>query len=423
MIVLDATVMTIALPKIQADLGFSAAGLSWVQNAYLLTVGGLLLLGGRAGDILGRRRVYVTGVLVFAMASLAGGFAGSAGWLLAARAIQGVGGALAAPGAMALIATTFPAGPRRNRAIGMFSLVSGSGSAIGMILGGLVMSAASWRWALFINVPVGVAIALLAPVVITETVRVPGRFDLAGAVTSTLGSASLVYGFISAATDGWSAAATLVAFAAGVGLLAAFISIESRAAQPIMPLRLFASRTRLAAYSAMLLLPAAMFGAFFFLTQFLQRQLAFSPLGAGLALVPLPAAMIVVVRLMPRLVPLLGRARLVMCGITLIIVADLWLTALTPSTGYFTGLLGPTLVLGVGVGFSFVPLNLTILNDIPPEDAGAASGATQTLQQTGGAIGLAVLVTAAADFTTPFIVSTAFAGAALLAIVLFPRRT
>jgi EmrB/QacA subfamily drug resistance transporter len=426
MIILDATVMTIALPKIQADLGFSAAGLSWVQNAYLLAMGGLLLLGGRAGDILGRRRVYVTGVLLFTLASLLGGLAGSPGWLLAARVLQGAGGAMAAPGALALITTTFPAGPARNRAIGVFSLVAGSGAAVGMILGGLIMSVASWRWALFINVPIGLVIAAATPMTVRESDRRPGRFDLTGAVTSTLGTASLVYGFIRAATAGWSGTGTVMAFAAGAALLVAFIVTESRAAQPIMPLRLFASRTRAAAYLNMMLLPAAMFGAFFFLTQFLQRQLAFSPLMAGLALLPLPAMMIVVVRLVPRLQARTGTATLVVSGIALIILADLWLTALSADTTYLTGLLGPTLLLGVGVGASFVPLNTVILNDVPPEESGAASGAMQTLQQTGGAVGLAVLVTVAttaSSLGTAFLVSSLFATAALFSTLLFIRRT
>jgi EmrB/QacA subfamily drug resistance transporter len=424
MIILDTTVMTIALPKIQADLGFSAAGLSWVQNAYLLAMGGLLLLGGRAGDILGRRRVYVTGVLVFTLASLTGGLAGTPGWLLAARVLQGAGGAMAAPGALALITTTFPAGPARTRAIGVYSLVSGSGAAIGMILGGLIMSAASWRWALFINVPIGLAIAVLTPMVVRESERQPGRFDLIGAVTATLGSAGLVYGFIRAATEGWADTGTIIAFTAGLALLAAFIATEARAPQPIMPLRLFAGRTRPAAYLTMTLLPAAMFGAFFFLTQFLQRQLEFSPLVAGLALLPLPATMIVAVRFVPRLITRFGSTPLVLTGTSLIIIAELWLTTLSPATDYLTGLLGPTLLLGVGVGLSFVPLSTAILNDVPPEDAGAASGAMQTLQQTGGAIGLAILVTATTSNPgTPFVVSAVFATAALLSTLLFLRRT
>ncbi|TCO61029.1 MFS transporter [Actinocrispum wychmicini] len=426
MIVLDATVMVIALPRIQAGLGFSAAGLSWVQNAYMLAFGGLLLLGGRAGDILGRRQVYVTGILLFTAASLAGGLAQSPAWLLTARVVQGVGGALAAPGALALINTTFAEGPARTRAVGIYSTVSGSGAAIGMLLGGLITSVGSWRWALFINVPIGLAIAAAAPLVIRETERRPGRFDLAGALTSTLGMASLVYGFIRAADAGWGDPGTIAALVLAAGLLAGFIATEARVAQPIAPLRLFTERSRAAAYLIMTLLPAAMFGAFFFLTQFLQHQLRFTPLQAGLGLLPLPAVMIVVVRLVPRLLPRYGPKPMVITGIGLVLAADLWLSRLGPDSQYLTGLLVPMLLLGVGVGTAFPPTSLTILNGAGPADAGAASGAMQALQQTGGAVGLAVLVTVAAGGASlggTFVVSALFAAAALFSTFLFPRRT
>jgi EmrB/QacA subfamily drug resistance transporter len=426
MIVLDATVMTIALPRIQATLGFTPAGLSWVQNAYMLAFGGLLLLGGRAGDILGRRQVYVTGILLFTLASLAGGFAQTPAWLLTARVAQGIGGALAAPGALALINTNFPEGPARTRAIGIYSTVSGSGAAIGMLLGGLITSVGSWRWALFINVPIGLAIAVTAPMVIRETERRPGRFDVGGALTATLGMAGLVYGFIRAADAGWGDAGTIGSFAASAVLLACFVATEAKVAQPIMPLRLFTDRSRAAAYLIMMLLPAAMFGAFFFLTQFLQRQLRFTPLEAGLGMLPLPAVMIVMVRLVPRLLPRYGPRPLVLAGIGFILGADVWLTQLTPGSQYVTGLLVPMLLLGVGVGTSFPPVSLTILSGVTPADAGAASGAMQTLQQTGGAVGLAVLVTVAATGASlgdTFAVSAVFAAAALLSTFLFPRKT
>jgi len=425
MIILDSTVMFIALPGIQATLGFSPAGLSWVQNAYLLAFGGLLLLGGRAGDILGRRQMYVAGILLFTAASLAGGLAQTAGWLVAARVAQGVGGAMAAPGALALINTNFPEGPARTRAIGIYSAVAGSGAAVGMILGGLITSLASWRWALFVNVPIGIVIAVVAPTVIRETVRRPGRFDLGGAFTATVGMASVVYGFIRVADAGWGDAGTVGAFVAGVLLLGAFVVIEGRVEQPIMPLRLFAQRARSVAYVNSVLLPAAMFGAFFFLTQFLQQQLGFSPLEAGLGLLPLPAAMIVMVRLVPRLLPRFGARTMVLTGVAIVAVADLWLTRITPDSGYLTGVLGPMLLLGVGVGSSFPPTSLTVLNGVRPADAGAASGAMQALQQTGGAVGLAVLVTVSAtgaSLGTTFAVSLVFALAAWVAALFFPSR-
>ncbi|GAB3889504.1 MFS transporter [Kibdelosporangium lantanae] len=425
MLVLDATVMIIALPGVQADLGFTPAGLSWVQNAYLLSFGGLLLLGGRAGDILGRRQLYVTGILLFTAASLAGGLAQTAGWLLAARVVQGIGGAMAAPGAMALINTNFPEGPERTRAIAVYSTVAGSGTAIGMILGGLITSAASWRWALIINVPIGVAIAVVAPMVIRETVRRPGRFDLAGAFVATLGMTGVVFGFIRAANAGWSDPGTIGSLAAGVVLLGAFVLVEARASQPIMPLRLFRHRPRAVAYLMSVLLPAAMFGAFFFLTQYLQHQLRSSALEAGLGLLPLPAAMVVVVRLVPRLLPRFGARGMVLTGVAIVALADLWLTRLEPGTGYLAGMLGPMLLLGIGLGSAMPPISLTVLNGVQPADAGAASGALQTFQQTGGAVGLAVLVTVAApgaSLGTTFAVSLVFTAGAWLAALLLPSR-
>src|SRR5919199_2299842 len=248
MVVLDATIVNIALPQMQQALHFSTTSLSWVLNAYTLTFGGLLLLGGRAGDILGRRRVFITGILLFSLASLLGGFATSSAWLLAARALQGVGGAIASPTALALITTNFAEGPERNRAFGVFAAVSGSGAAVGLLAGGMLTSWLSWRWVLFVNVPIGVLIALLAPLYINESERHPGRFDLAGAFTSTTGMLALVYGFIRAAQQGWSDNLTIGSFVAAVVLLAAFVAIERRTRQPITPLHMFTDRNRAGSY-------------------------------------------------------------------------------------------------------------------------------------------------------------------------------
>src|SRR3954454_15114466 len=275
MLILDGTVVNIALPKIQQDLHFSATGLSWVISAYTLTFGGLLLLGGRAGDILGRRRVFVAGIGLFTLASLLGGLAPSAGLLLAARALQGLGAAIAAPSTLALIVTTFAHGPERNRAIGIYSTIAPIGGALGLILGGVFTSLASWRWGLFINVPIGIAVLVLAPLTIRESERHPGRFDLAGALTSTVGMTALVYGFIRASTSGWGDAVTLGSSPAAIVLLGLFLAIEARAEQPIMPLHLFADRTRVSAYLSMFLVVATMFSMFFFLTQFQQNVLGF----------------------------------------------------------------------------------------------------------------------------------------------------
>ena len=289
MVVLDATIVNIALHDIRSALGFSAAGLSWVVNAYTLTFGGLLLLGARAGDILGRRRVFLVGIGLFTLASLVGGFAQNPAELLIARAVQGVGGALASPSALALLMTMFAQGRERTRAIGLYTAVSIGGAAVGLIAGGMLTEWASWRWVLFVNVPIGAALLVLGRTVLPETERNHGRFDLAGALTSTIGMTALVYGFVHAATDGWTDVATIASFAVGLVLLAAFVVIEMRAESPITPLRLFASRNRTSAYIARLLLVAGMMGMFFFLTQFLRGVLGYSDLRTGFAFLPLTA--------------------------------------------------------------------------------------------------------------------------------------
>lgn len=277
MVVLDITIVNIALPHIQSALDFSTTSLSWVVNAYTLTFGGLLLLGGRTGDILGRRRVFIFGVLLFGLASLFCGLAQSEWQLLAARSLQGVGGAIASPTSLSLITTTFDEGPERNRAFGVFAGVSAGGGAIGLVAGGMLVQWLDWRWIFFVNVPIAIVIAVLTPRHVKESERHPGHFDLAGALTSTLGMVALVYGFIRAAQEGWSDPYTIGSFAAAVVLLATFILIERRSQQPITPLHMFADRNRSGTYVIMLCLAAAIFGMFFFLTLFVQQVLGFSP--------------------------------------------------------------------------------------------------------------------------------------------------
>ncbi|MCU1603514.1 MAG: transporter, partial [Frankiales bacterium] len=265
MVVLDATIVNVALPKMQKALDFTPSGLSWVLNAYTLTFGGLLLLGARAGDLLGRRKTFVAGVTVFAVASLVGGFATSSEFLLAARALQGVGGALAAPSSLALMTTMFPEGKERLRALALFTAVSVSGGALGLILGGMLTQWASWRWVMFVNVPIGVGVVLAGRALLPETTPHPGRFDLAGAFTSTLGMTSLVYGFVRAASNGWSDTETIGAFVLGAVMLVAFVRVELSAEEPITPLRLLGDRSRTSANVARGLLFAGMFGLFFYL--------------------------------------------------------------------------------------------------------------------------------------------------------------
>ncbi|HEX6011865.1 MAG TPA: MFS transporter [Geminicoccaceae bacterium] len=393
MVVLDATIVNIALPQMQQALGFSTTSLSWVLNAYTLTFGGLLLLGGRAGDILGRRRVFVAGILVFTLASFLGGLATSSGWLLAARALQGVGGAIAAPTALALITTNFAEGEERNRAFGVFGAVAVAGGALGLLLGGILTSWLSWRWVLFVNVPIGVLLAAVAPLYINESERRPGRFDLGGALTSTVGMAALVYGFIRAAQNGWSDAGTIGSFVAAVVLLAVFYSIETRTRQPITPLHMFGDRDRAGSYAIMLALAAAMFGMFFFLTLFVQGVLGYSPLRAGFAFLPITAAIIVTSQFAARSLPRLGPKRLMASGAALAVVGLAWQTQVSAGSGYLDGILGPMLLFGLGMGLLFVPLTIVAVSGVAPHESGAASSLLNVMQQVGGSLGLSILVT------------------------------
>jgi EmrB/QacA subfamily drug resistance transporter len=392
MIVLDLTVVNIALPHIQTSLHFSTASLSWVANGYTLTSGGLLLLGGRAGDILGRRRMFVIGIVVFTLASLAGGLSNSAGLLLAARAVQGVGGALASPAVLALIVSSFPEGKERTRALGIYMGVITGGSSLGLVLGGIITEWLSWRWVLFINVPIGIAVVAITPLFVSETPRQPGHFDVMGAITSTAGVSALVYGFIRAASNGWSDHLGIGAFGLAVVLLAVFVVNEARASQPITPLRLFADASRSGSFVTRLLIIAGMFGVFFFLTQFLQRILLFSPLRAGIAFLPMTVALFTVSRLAPRLMPRLGVKPLMIIGMLPVIAAMAWLSRISADSGYWAYVFGPMMLLGLGFGLVFVPLTTTSLAGVPPKDSGAASGMLNMLQLVGGSLGLAILV-------------------------------
>ena len=399
MVVLDATIVNIALHDIKSSLGFSDAGLSWVINAYTLTFGGLLLLGARAGDLLGRRRVFLVGIALFTAASLAGGFAQNPAELLTARAVQGIGGALASPSALALLMTMFRQGQERTRAIGLYTAVSIGGSAVGLIAGGMLSEWASWRWVLFVNVPIGIVLLVFARL-LPETERQQGRFDVLGAITSTLGMTGLVYGFVHAASDGWATTETIASFAVGLALLAAFVVTEMRAEAPITPLRLFADRNRSSSYVARLLLVAGMMGMFFFLTQFLRGVLGYSDLQTGFAFLPLTVMVFSASQLSARvLVDRLGPHRMMIIGITLSTLGMLWLTQLGEGSGYFS-LLGPLAVFGFGNGLAFVPLTTTALDGVQPKDAGAASGLVNVMQQLGGSLGLAILVTVFGAATT-----------------------
>jgi EmrB/QacA subfamily drug resistance transporter len=393
MVVLDATIVNIALPHIQQALHFSTTSLSWVLNAYTLTFGGLLLLGGRAGDILGRRGVFIFGIALFTFASLLGGLATSSGWLLAARALQGVGGAIASPTALALITTNFAEGRERNRALGVFAAVSVSGAAIGLLAGGMLTSWLSWRWVLFVNVPIGILLALIAPLYINESERQPGRFDLGGALTSTAGMVALVYGFIRAAQEGWSDVVTIGSFVASVVLLGVFLSIETRTRQPITPLHMFRNRNRAGSYAIMFALAAAMFGMFFFLTLFVQDVLGYSPLRAGVSFLPITAALIITSQFASWSLPRLGPQRLMGTGAVLAALGLFWLSQISVTSNYVSGILGPMLVFGLGMGLLFVPLTIVAVSGVQRHESGAASSLLNVMQQVGGSLGLSILVT------------------------------
>jgi EmrB/QacA subfamily drug resistance transporter len=393
MVVLDATIVNIALPHIQTALSFSTTELSWVLNAYTLTFGGLLLLGGRAGDLLGRRRVLMTGIFLFILASLLGGFAQESWQLLAARVLQGVGGAIASPTALALVTTTFREGPERNRAFGVFAAVSVGGSAIGLLAGGMLTEWLDWRWVFFVNVPIGVAILVLAPMFVDESERRSGRPDIAGALTSTLGMASLVYGFIRAADDGWSDSWTLAAFGLALVLLSAFVAVESRSGEPITPLRMFADRNRSGSYAIMLSLAAAMFGMFFFITIFMQNVFGYTPIQSGVSFLPISAAIFIAAGVATRLLPRFGPKPFLLVGILLAGTGMVWLTQIEPDSTYVTGVLVPMLLFGLGMGTNFVTLTLTAVSGVAAEDSGAASGLLNATQQVGGSLGLSILVT------------------------------
>jgi EmrB/QacA subfamily drug resistance transporter len=399
MVVLDATIVNVALPHIQRALGFSGSGLEWVVNAYALTFGGLLLLGGRAGDLLGRRKMFIAGLLLFSAASLAGGFATSQAFLLTARAVQGAGGALVAPAALSLITTTFPEGPPRTRALGVYAVMSIAGGAIGLIGGGLLTTYASWRWVLFVNVPIGAAVALAAPRVLAETPRRRGRFDLPGAITGTGGIAALVYGLVSAATSPngvshWGDAKVLASLAAAAVLLAAFAVIETRSPQALLPVRLLRDRNRTGAYLSYAGVGIFIFGMFFFLTVFMQAVWGYSALKTGVAL-PFTAALLIASGAVAQLVPRIGARPLLLAGSAASTGGLYWLSRISEHDTYTSGVLGPTMVIGAGTALLFVTLSLVALNRVAEADSGVASSLLNTGQQLGGSIGLALLGTVA----------------------------
>lgn len=393
MFTLDTSVIVTALPKIRETLHFSSSGLSWVQNAYTLAFGGLLLLGARLGDIFGRRRVFLSGVAVFAAASFLAGVAPTAQVLVLGRAIQGIAGAVAAPSTLALLLTTFKQAHARSRAIAMYSSVASGGTAVGLIVGGLLTTTLSWRWGLFINVPIGLAIVAFGPRVLPDTERHPGRFDITGAVTSTLGMTVLVYAFVRAAEDGWSNGWAIGAFGLGGALMVAFVINEKLAEQPITPLRLFVERARAGSYLARVFINGGMFSFFFYISVYLEGARNYSPLDVGYAFLPLTLVMFTTSQLLPHIPPRLRGWAFIAAGTGTAFIGMIWLSRLSASTQFWPNIVLPMMMLGVGVGIAFALLTGVSVAGVPPRDEGAASGLVNVSQQTGASLGLAVMVT------------------------------
>lgn len=426
MVVLDSTIANIALPFIGADLDIDQANLSWIVTGYALAFGGLLLLGGRLGDLYGRRRIFIVGVSIFAVASLLGGLATTEPLLLGARGLQGLGAALASPAALALIATTFPAGPQRNRAFAVYAAMSGVGAAVGLVLGGWLtglndpLGVEGWRLTFLINVPIGVVAAWFAPRFFDESEKHAGWLDVPGAVTGTLGLLGVVYGLTRAGDEryGWQDPWTLASLAGGVLLLLFFAGLESRVKHPLLPVRIFVSRTRSVSFAAMMILPAAMFSMFFFLSLFVQQVVGYSPLHAGVAFVPFSVAMIVSAtlasHLMSRVDPrflagtgsllsasaLYGFSRLSVDESPANILGVLKDQPVGADVNYWTQIFPFVVLMALGMGLVFVPLTLTAVHHLRAEDSGIGSGVLNTMQQVGGALGLAVLSTVSLHFAT-----------------------
>lgn len=430
MIVIDNSIVITGLPAIRAGLGFSTVGLSWVQNAYALAFGGLMLLGARAGDLLGRRRVFITGLAIFTLASLAIGLAMSPACLIVSRAIQGAGAAILAPSTLALLSTSYAEGPERNRVLGWYGAVGGITASIGLVAGGVVADLVSWRAGFFINVPIGATLIWAARRYIAETPQQSGRFDIAGAAFSTLGVVALVYGLVHAAEESWRHAGTAVPLAAGVLLVGLFVWAERRAEQPILPLRLFANRPRSGANTARVLFVGAAMGFFFYSTQYLQGVLGMRPLWAGIAFFPSMLVNFLGALAAPKLVRRLGAHVVLPGAIFISMVGMAWLGQVRADSPFLLGVAVPMVLVGAGMGASLALLTISGVDGVDPRDAGSASGLVGVAHQLGGALGLALLVVAFASSSVPtgtpapieltHRISLALsAGAVLLALALF----
>jgi len=400
MVVLDVSIVNVALPKMRADLDLSAAGQQWVINAYTLTFAGFLLLGGRAADLFGRRRVFMIGLAVFTVFSLIGGLAQNGGELIAARAVQGIGGAILAPATLSLITTTFPEPSSRRKALGAWSATAASGAAAGVLFGGILTDILDWRWVLFVNVPIGAVLLAAAAVSLVES-RAESRsqLDVAGAVTVTAGLALLVYGIVSTDTHAWTSGTTILTLLGAAVLLTAFV--VRVAARPLVPLGVFRKRSISAANGIAVMIGAALFGLYFFLSLYLQQVNHYGPLKAGLAFLPAALSTMSAALVGTRLVVRLGVRRQLIAGPLVSAIGLAWLSQVSAGDGYFTHVFGPLVLAGIGLGLSFVPMTIAATADVPVHQAGLASGLINTTRQIGGAVGLAVMATVAASASSP----------------------
>jgi EmrB/QacA subfamily drug resistance transporter len=436
-VILDASIVNVALPSIQRDLGFSESGLQWVVNAYVLIFGGFLLLGGRAADLFGRRRVFIVGLILFSAASLAGGLATSAAWLIVARGVPGLGAAILSPAALSIVTTTFTEGAERNKALGIWGALAGAGGAAGVLMGGMLTEWAGWEWVLYVNVPIGVAAALLAPRFVRESkTHERTSMDIAGAVSVTAGLIVLVYALVDATDAGWGSAQTVGLLVLSGVLIAAFIVNELRTKHPIMPLTIFRNRNVAAADAVALHVGASQLSMFFFISLYMQQVLGFSALKAGLSYLPLAVAIIVSAGAASQLVTRVGPKPVLVGGLAVTAIGLLLFTQISADGSFLGDVLVPSLLVAVGLGLSFVSLTITAVSGVSHGEAGLASGLLNTAQQVGGALGLAVLSSVAASkiagahdpasltdgFSRAFGVGAGFAVIALvLALVVVPH--
>jgi EmrB/QacA subfamily drug resistance transporter len=445
MVILDASIVNVALPTIKRDLGFSEQNLTWILNAYTLIFGGFLLLGGRLADRLGRRRLFMAGIALFSGASLVCGISQSEGELLVARGFQGLGGAMVSPAALSIILTTFAEGQARNRALSVWGAIAGAGGAVGLLLGGVLVQALSWRWVFFVNVPIGAVVLVLAPRIVPESrseAAANAGYDVEGAVAITLGTLALVFTLIKAESWGWTSGRTIAGFAAAAVLIAAFLVIERRHKDPLVPLRIFRNRSLSASNATFLLAAAALFGMFFFLTLYLQQVLGFSALKTGVAYLPLSLTLIAASAVASRAVDRFTPKPVLVAGLVITTGGFVFLTSVSGRGDYGSHVVPAMIILGIGLGLAFVAVTIAATNGVAPEDSGLASGLLNTTQQVGGSLGLAILSTVSTTRVTnalhggaalPVALTHGFKGAftvagllcaagAVLALVLLPQR-